>query len=615
MLNPNQNRLDYGNMLAPPPGFILDFAMGTTYSLDLDALVGACIALGMAEETDSELMRNPVCLLEALRSTGDKVALFCEGGQIHLPGNVTPLYILLERMVYQVSAKVKKGVTGYPSFHPKCWLIRYVDDEDGKEYCYRFVVLSRNLTFDRSWDISFYMDGYVGDETDKNEPLSDFLRYLVQQMPKSEEGNHKSGKIRSLIKDLSFVQFDTGMREFYDYEFIPNGIPRHRGGVYSVLDSPLIKGRDDTDEKSFHELLIMSPFLSNDIIGQFNERSKWIEQKDYVLITRAMSLGKLKPEDCDNFDIYVLKDAVIDGEQAISEEGADYRKQDIHAKMYMIRKYSDTDLYLGSLNASHNAVYGNVEFMLRLKSRNRYLNLQKLLEDLFDGPEDGANNPFMKVNPDMAVAEDTTDQGSLDVIIKAINRLEPMAEAEPADDFYKLTVHFRAYEIGDKYKITLRPLLCNKVQEFAECMVFEKITLTELSEFYVLSVSEEGMAPTQRVIKIPTTGLPEEREQKIISAIIGDNPQNFYRYIVFLLGENSVIGALEAESITGEADGTGVRHKSDFVPALYEKMLQTAVNAPERFKEIERLVEAVSEDNVIPQGFAKLYDTFKKVVG
>ena len=302
--------------------------MGTTYSLDLDALIGACIALGMEEDTDSKLMNNPICLLKALRSTGDKVALFCEAGQIHLPGNVTPLYILLENMVFQVAVKAKKGTVGYPSFHPKFWLIRYVEDEERKEFCYRFVVLSRNLTFDRSWDVSFYMDGYDGKETEKNEPLSDFLRYLAKQIPKSKKGDSKYKKIRTLIKDLQHVEFNTGMKEFYDYEFIPNGIPEPGGGVHSVIDTPLIKGNDDTDEKFFHELFIMSPFLSNDIIRQFNERSKWTGKADCVLVTRKMSLGRLKPEDCDRFDIYVLKDAVVDGEQAISEEGTDYRKQD-----------------------------------------------------------------------------------------------------------------------------------------------------------------------------------------------------------------------------------------------------------------------------------------------
>ena len=144
--------MDYGQILTPPPGYELDFAVGTTYSLDLDALVGASLAMGLSEETDSALMNNPVCLLEALRSTGDKVALFCESGQIHMPSRVTPLYILLEKMVFSVRPAKRRGIVAYPSFHPKFWLIRYKDAN--QHVFYRIVVLSRNLTFDRSWDVT-----------------------------------------------------------------------------------------------------------------------------------------------------------------------------------------------------------------------------------------------------------------------------------------------------------------------------------------------------------------------------------------------------------------------------------------------------------------------------
>ena len=124
MLNPNNDRLDYGQILASPSGFELDFAIGTTYSLDLDALVGASLALGLSEETDSLLMNNPVCLLEALRSTGDKVALFCENAQIHMPSRRTALYILLEKMVFAVKMAKHGDISTFPSFHPKLWLIR-----------------------------------------------------------------------------------------------------------------------------------------------------------------------------------------------------------------------------------------------------------------------------------------------------------------------------------------------------------------------------------------------------------------------------------------------------------------------------------------------------------
>ena len=200
MLNPNNDRLDYGQVLAPPANCKLDFAIGTTYSLDLDALVGACLALGLSAETDSDLMKNPVCLLEALRATGDKVALFCESCQIHLPNNITSLYILLEKIVFSVITAKRKGIAKFPSFHPKFWLIRYVDEKEVP--IYRIVVLSRNLTFDRSWDITFCMDGKKSiEETDKNNPISDLLAYLVQQLPKNDNATDKKKKIKAISRE------------------------------------------------------------------------------------------------------------------------------------------------------------------------------------------------------------------------------------------------------------------------------------------------------------------------------------------------------------------------------------------------------------------------------
>ena len=55
MLRPSSDRLNYGNLLIPPPEFRADFALGTTYSLDLEALVGLPLALFLAEEKDKRL--------------------------------------------------------------------------------------------------------------------------------------------------------------------------------------------------------------------------------------------------------------------------------------------------------------------------------------------------------------------------------------------------------------------------------------------------------------------------------------------------------------------------------------------------------------------------------
>ena len=606
MLNPNHDRLDYGQIIAPPDGYYLDFAVGTTYSLDLDALVGACLALGLSQETDSELMNNPVCLLEALRGTGDKVTLFCEGGQIAMPNHVTSLYILLEKMVFSVKTEKKKGIAMFPSFHPKFWLIRYKSTEE--RLLYRVIVLSRNLTFDRSWDVAYYMDGHIGeDAAEKNGPVCDFLWYLIDQLPTDVNGKEKEKNILSLIRELPNVAFNPVEKEFYDYEFIPNGVKRQNGEYYRLDETALFR---DT----FHEILIVSPFISGGIIRSFNDRNTKspIGSSKYMLITREMSLGRLKPEDVSRFKIYTMRDAVIDGENAISGDTQEIQKQDIHAKIYMIRKNSNSDLYLGSLNASHNAVYGNVEFMICLRAKNRYLNMDKLSSALFGSEKDGSDNPFQEVTLQNAIIDEEDEKtNALSAVIKEINRSNPKAAVmQEDDDNYSISIHFENCSIHN-YNVTICPLLSKRSEGFSEDILFSRLTVTQLSEFYVVAVSD-GEQTVERVLIIPTAGLPDDREKAVVSSVIS-NRDCFYRYIAFLLGDDTILSILEANA-AADSVNKSANSQTYHVPALYEKMLRTAATAPEKFKGIEYLMRTISEDGIIPEDFKKLFETFKKAV-
>lgn len=599
MLNPNNDRLDYGQILSAPNKYKLDFAIGTTYSLDLDALVGASLALGLSEDTDSKLAHNPIALLEALRVTGDKIALFCEAGQIHMPSKVTSLYILLEQMVYQVKTPKTKGIGTYPSFHPKFWLIRYIDEKNNP--LYRVVILSRNLTFDRSWDVTFCMDGIKKDtETTKNDPIKDFLAYTLSFAKKNPD---KQKKIRQICKELSYIHFDVGSNGFYDFDFIPVGVRKADGGYYSIKDYPLFTS-------TFNELLVMSPFLSDEVIKGFNDSSRSLTQSERILITRAMSLSSLKPENCDKFRIYTVKDSVIDGESIVSEEDNNIQKQDIHAKIFMLRKYSDSELYLGSLNASRNAIIGNIEFVIRLKAKNRHLNLTKLTESLFCGAEDNPNNPFQLVDVTKVAKSETEPEQLLSAIVKDITRLKATATVIPNGDNYNVQLVFDKLVSG--YDITISPLFSNKQARLETQVDFVDLTAVQLSEFYKITVSD-GSNSLTRVIMIPTTGLPEEREKMIVSSVVKDK-NCFYQYVSFLLGDSLSLGGAEIfEDPTSSS--SAAKHHTTILPALYEKMLKTAVEEPEKFKEIDYLLKAVAGDGVIPIKFEETYRIFRKAVG
>ena len=152
MFKTDTDRLNYGEILKPPYGYTLNKAIGTTYSLDLEALTAIAISTGLVEDTDSKLTQNPIAMLNALQKVSERIIVFSEAGQIKLPNTKSPLCLLLEKMVVPVALPKAKGMNHYPAFHPKTWLMDYVNEEG--EHSYRFVVMSRNLTFDRSWDIS-----------------------------------------------------------------------------------------------------------------------------------------------------------------------------------------------------------------------------------------------------------------------------------------------------------------------------------------------------------------------------------------------------------------------------------------------------------------------------
>lgn len=609
MLTPGSDRLDYGKMLTPPCGFRLDLAVGTTYSLDLDALLGAAIALGFSEETDSDLLNSPIFLLEALRSTGDRIALFCEGGQIHLPKKTRPLYALLDKVVFQITAAKNANDKFYPSFHPKMWMLRYVPETGSTSLCrYRFVVLSRNLTFDRNWDVAFAMEGEESsEEVVQNAPLIAFLAYLQHALP-GDAG--KAEKIAGMRGELRHIRFRTDIKEFYDFEFIPTGIPDSDGHMRSITGCPLFREYGtETPKADLDELFVMSPFLSKKVIRYLSSRAV-----RKTLVTRSASLEELSAEDC-TFRIYIMKDDVVDGESFVSEEGEEPQKQDIHAKVYMTRRRSDTDLYVGSLNASDKAIRQNVEFMIRLKAKNRHLNLDRLEESLFGKNGEDAGSPFQSFTLEDCPAppDDPEDSSELERVIKKFLRSQPDACAVQEGGSYALCLLVNFEET--KYRIFIRPLLSADTDEapLAPHMQFQELRAADLSEFYAIRAADEN-GEVRRIVKIPTHGIPADRDSSVIAGVVRDR-ESFYRYIAFLLGEDPILSSLEAE-VYGQRNSNG-RNQAGTPknPPLYEKMLQAAAmpDAKEKFAEIDRVTGALSKD-VVPDGFRELCETFKKAV-
>lgn len=349
-------------------------------------------------------------------------------------------------------------------------------------------------------------------------------------------------------------------------------------------------------------------YIFEEIIRRFSESHNEDAGQHYTpREVIQLMVGKLKASDVDNFTIYALKDEIIDGEEEISDELADKKKQDIHAKIYLRRKYSDVDLYLGSMNASYSAINKNVEMMLWLGTKNMYLNGDKFLEDIFCGPVGDAKNPFEQVTVADAVLETESDNRNLlEQKIKDLCRVKRQAVISEDNENagkYKIEVEFSGIESDSE--VTVSPFNSKQEQTLSEHIEFLELEILQLSEFYEIT-ARSGDDTIRRIIMIPTSGFPDDRESAAVNSVVKDRT-SFVEYIAFALGDDYVASMLEGKQM-GESGFFA--NSSDAMPALYEKMLKTSVEEPERIKDIGYVLKMVTDKDIIPDEFRELYETF-----
>ena len=162
--------------LRPPTGYRLRRAVGTSYTLDLIALLTAPLAFTFydANDEDGAPLADTVALLEALRRHAENVTLFCQAGAIAVPRPGQTLLAYLEGSVINVEARREGGI-----FHPKVWVLNF--ESDGRPAIYRVLCLSRNLTFARAWDTCLCLEGCLTQRQRgywRNKPFAELLLAL-----------------------------------------------------------------------------------------------------------------------------------------------------------------------------------------------------------------------------------------------------------------------------------------------------------------------------------------------------------------------------------------------------------------------------------------------------
>ncbi len=591
----NNDRVDYGELLSADAYYELDQAVGLTYSLDMEALMGIPLCLGMHGEMTTGQKNNPLYVLEAIRRIGKKLSIFCNLGSIKAPKTESRLYALLESSIHEV--RMPKYTN---NFHPKLWVLQYHNIEDGRTLI-KIVTLSRNLTFDQSMDVAVDMNGFVGDSSNpKNQPIADLLTFV------SQFDSDKS-RYKQLIENVWKVEKFNLLDCFDDYEF-------HPFGIYGKNDNGIKKISSDEHHKTPWEmfrdcyaLFIVSPFLSETVIGDLLEdNSKYAESGPVkrCLITRDTSVTQ-RIFDAFNYregdGVWVINPALSTNDALEDGDTYGYATRDIHAKVYFTEKYHEPKkLYLGSLNASSNAFGHNIEFLLELTYKPYHASYLSIKDDFIPLDENGC--PFVQMTSfeESEKAEEKNDVDFREVVY-GVKSAEVVAE----EGEFMLKVYCdKAFE-----GVTLRPFYVKtNVQPFTEEVTFKRVPLNALSNMFIITKES-----SECLIRLEVKGMPsEEREDAIFNDIIKDAP-TFMSYMRYLLDEDFYDSVSFEELLRQSKEGGDNKEGYGFTiePDIYERMLKAAAEYPERFDSMYEVLEKMDDDKV-GREFKQLLELFIK---
>ena len=591
MLHPSDRNL-YTDALTPPRGYIFDQAIGTTYTLDPTTLLTIPVHLGLATRRKGG-EADPVDLLGALHRVADRITVYAQCGRIQVPRGEQVLFSLLESMIVEAASP------GGGAFHPKVWVLRFKDSEDGRP-TFRLLVLSRNLTTDRSWDLCLQLEGQLTKKARvANQPLSKFVRGLPSLAVNTVDGI-KRKQARNLAAELAYVKWE-----------LPEGFDEVK--FHAIHDKPWHPAKSD-------RLAVISPFVSTSALEALARTT----EQPAALVSRPEELDRLERDPREMFGrVEILNDAVE------SDDGEDMSGRDmygLHAKAIVTEKGDKVRVYVGSANATASAlIYGlNVEFLAELIGR-RTGGINALLgkEGIEGYIVSWTSGEEPVVDPKKEEGEEIRDRVR-EALTAAKFRVRCVEDTRGGKWQLNLCGNIAIALEGVKtlraWPITVRDthavnVLGSMNRKTVNLGAYPLRSVTGLIAFEIVS-DPDGME-TRFTLNLPLDDPPEGRHAAILRAALKDR-EGFLRYLLLLLGEFD--GGL-GQNIDGIGSGASGQwsDKSEDVLPLLEEMTRAFSRDPTRLHEIrgavERLGSGADSDNFIPEEFCTLWATFDKALG
>jgi len=592
MLEP-ESRLLLSDALRPPDGAKLDLAVATTYSLDLAAMLLAPLFFTGFDTAESDpALQDPIRLLEAVRRYGERTTIFCQAGAITVPASgFVPALAFLEDSVVEVNPP--QGV-----FHPKVWALRFVNSVGVAAH--RLLVLSRNLTWDRSWDTIVRCDEEpdLVDPTPTG-PLIEFLRSLGT--------GSRAEQVEDLCSTLAQARFKPP-EPFTSLEFLPSGVGRFGYAFPEAAD----------------RVLAISPFLSKPALAALAQVTK-----ERVLVSRPESFDHLGVGPLLGWDTRTLQ-AVT--EVMVPEEEPDGALGEglapsgspplsgLHAKTFVFDCGPNAEVITGSANLTQSGWMRNVEFGIRLRGPKKHCGVAAALGDGGDTP--GLEALLTPYRPEhVGGADDPAEKLRL-----AIERAHAaLVAAHPVIDVSALAserVNLRlstqsAWVNPGKTWVALLTERAGQRTWMGGGMAAQWLSLARasLTPYLIVSTTvSAGQFPLTRqcVIKAELRGDVGDRASEVLAQVLRSQ-EDVQRYLLFLLGDGPAEpAATEVVEPVERAIWAGVDGASYFRDhALFEPLIRAVGRNEMALLAVDSLVKDLRQieggQGLIPDGFDDLW--------
>lgn len=584
-------------ILRPPPGYELDRAIGTTFSLDLLALLIAPLAFTFFdwEDTEGRPTSDPLAIIESLRRYADRISIFCQSGRIGVP-RTHRLFTYLENSVFEVTAQ-SPGVV----FHPKLWVLRLVATD--QPVIYRVLLPTRNLTFERCWDTVLVLEGPLIDRNNafaSNHPLANLVAALPRLTIK-ELSTEVNTSVVSIAEELRRVDFEIP-EPFREMTFWAMGLDGAKRWPFQARD------------RSFDRVLVMSPFVKDNCL----ERLKGRHGQD-VLISRSDQLAALKPETLEAINEVLVLNPSAELDQ---NDEAQSVASGIHAKLYITEEGGRARVWTGSANATNAAFGGNIEFLVELLGDRRKCGIDAFLTQAAEGAS--FRELLQPFNPETEQIDLERErlESVLDKVRCELAGRKLVAKITAVDSLYTIDFELiRTIELPDGVHITSRPITLPETSavpvELKRGIIatFKSISFEGITSFFAFEMSITENKTTAKiafVMNATLEGAPSDRQERILRALLSDRGK-VIRFILLLLAEggvdrNSILFALQ-KSLSGNGDDDNV---DALRFPLFEALVRTLDRNPKKLDQISRLVQDLKRTSIdgelLPEGFEEIWE-------